>query len=390
MIFALLAESTLRSMVLFAAVWLLLKAVRLSDLRVEKRIWTGVVLVSLAMPILTQTLALPIPAPALPLQSVGRLEILIAAQSSPHRLVQLVRDSYLLVAAVLLARLAMGLWAAARLRHAARRLSMNLPEPVDVRSSANLRAPSSFGSTILLPVGWELWDAPKLAAVLAHERAHIREHDCWRIWLASFYGALFWFNPCAFWLRRRLILLAELISDETAIAEVGNRLGYAEMLINLAADAQMPTVTVGMALPSTLTPRLKRLLESDMSPTNLRLSRKMLLMSAVMLTAATAACAATAPLVLTEAQDSAVNWVAGEPLGNFYPKALQKRGVQGQVVCRVTIDAAGRVKKVVVVKADESHPELTIAAENAVKTFRFNNTLLRPVIKTMAVRFVLS
>ncbi len=387
---ALLVESALRSMSLFVIVWLLLKAVRLSDLRVEKRIWTGVVLVSLVMPLLIQTLALPIPAPPLPLRGVGRLEILIAAQSGPHVLVQLARDSYLLVATVLLARLAMGMWAAARLRHMARRLSVNLAGPVDVRSSSNLRAPSSFGSTILLPVGWESWDARKLAAVLAHERAHIREHDCWRIWLASFYGALFWFNPCAFWLRRRLILLAELTSDETAIAEVGNRLGYAEMLINLAADAQMTTVTMGMASPSTLTPRLKRLLESDMSPTNLRPSRKVLLMSAVILTAASAACAATAPLVLTEAQDPAVNWVAGEPLSNFYPKALQKQGVQGQVVCRVTIDATGRVTKVVAVKADQSHPELTVAAVNAVKTFRFNNTLVRPVIKTMAVKFVLT
>jgi TonB family protein len=144
-----------------------------------------------------------------------------------------------------------------------------------------------------------------------------------------------------------------------------------------------------MALPGTLAPRLKRLLESDMPIAKLRVSHKLMLMTAVALTAATAACGATAPLVLTDAQDSAVQWVPGKPLENVYPKALQKKGIQGQVVCRVTIDAMGRVTRVVAVKGDPSHAELAPAAVNAVKTFHFNNTLARPVVKMMAVKFEL-
>jgi TonB family protein len=384
----LLMEAALRSTALFAAVWLLLKVLRLGDLRTEKLIWTAVALVSLSMPVLMQSFALLLPARAVPIQIVGRFEVLIAVQTRKFGIDQAVWVMYLLVTAILLARFASGLWVAGRLRRRAQRISLGWAQTLDVRASPLVRTPSSFGSTILLPAAWESWDTGKLRAVIAHESAHIREHDCYRLWLISLYSAVFWFNPCAIWLRRRLSVLAELISDEAAIAVTGNRIGYAEVLVKLAAEAQIPTVTVGMALPSTLTPRLKRLLESDMRTMNLRLSRKIMLMTAVALAAATTACAATAPLVLSGAQDSAVQWVSGQPMGNFYPKALQKKGVEGLVVCRVTIDAMGRVTKVIAVRA-ERHPELSVAAVKAMKTYRFNNTLSRPVIKTMAVKFEL-
>jgi TonB family protein len=384
----LLGEAMLRSTALFAVVWLLLKVIRLRDLRTEKLVWTVVVVVSLAMPILMQSFSLLLPARSVPIQVVGRIEVLIAAQSHKFGIGQAVWTVYLLVTGVLLARFATGLWMAARLRRTAHRIAISCAGSVDVRSSPQVRTPSSFGPTILLPAEWESWDMGKLKAVIAHERAHIREHDCYRLWLTSLYSAFFWFNPCAIWLRRRLSVLAELISDEAAIAVTGNRIGYAEVLVNFAAEAQIPTVTVGMALRSTLTPRLKRLLESDMPTGTLRRSRKLMLLSAIILTAATAACAATAPLELPFDQDSAVSWVSGQPMGNFYPKALQKKGVEGMVVCRVTIDATGRVTKVVAVRA-EQHPELAAAAVKAVKTFRFNNSLSRPVIKTMAVKFEL-
>ncbi len=384
----LLTEAALRSTALFAALWLLLKVIRLKDLRTEKLIWTVVILVSLAMPVLMQSFALLLPAPAVPIQTLGRIEGLIAAQSRDFAIRQIVFNMYLLITGILLARFARGLWMAARLRRTSPRISISWAGPLDVRTSPQVRTPSSFGSTILLPAEWESWDTGKLRAVLAHESAHIREHDCYRLWLISLYSAFFWFNPCAIWLRRRLNVLAELISDEAAIAVTGNRIGYAEVLVALAAEAQIPTATVGMALPSTLNPRLKRLLESDMATMNLRLSRKIMLFAAVACAAATAACAATAPIELTEAQDSAVSWVSGQPMGNFYPKGLVKKGVQGMVVCRVTIDATGRVTKVVAMKP-EGQPELAVAAVKAVKTFRFNNTLSRPVIKKMAVKFEL-
>ena len=386
--FHLLIEATVRSLLLFGAVWLLLKVIRLRDLRAEKLIWTVVVAISLVMPVLMRNFALPIPSPAGSSQFVSRVEVLVAAQSRMPGIGQALWNTYLLVTAVLLARFARGLWTASRLRRQAQRIPIGWADTADVRASHRVRTPMSFGSTILLPTEWRTWEPDKLKAVIAHESAHIREHDCYRLWLMSLYGAFFWFNPCAIWLRRRLTVLAELISDEAAITVTGNRIGYAEVLVNLAADAQLPRVTLGMALPATLTPRLERLLESDMHTVNLRLARRLMLMTAVTLTAATAAFGARAPLVLTEAQDSAVQWVSGD-LAGAYPKSLQKKHVEGQVLCRVTIDAQGQVLKVVAVKADESHPELAVAAVKTVRTFHFNNTLDRPVIKMLSVKFEL-
>ncbi|MEJ0009008.1 MAG: M56 family metallopeptidase [Steroidobacteraceae bacterium] len=197
------------------------------------------------------------------------------------------------------------------MRRSAQPLLISGYAALDLRASQQVRAPASFGSTILLPTDWQSWQPLKLRAVIAHENAHIQQHDCYRLWLAALYGAIFWLNPCAIWLRRRLAVLAELDSDEAAVAITGDRIGYAEVLLNIATDAQPPWAILGMARPSTLSPRLTRLLESDMSSMKLRHSSKWLLMSAVALTMATAVCGATAPLVLSDAQDSSVTWVVG-------------------------------------------------------------------------------
>jgi len=387
---ALVMESTLRSVVLFAAVWLLLKMTRLNDLRVEKRIWTAVILISLAMPLLIRCFTARLPAEVFSVQIAGRALVLLASHSRKFGVRTALWDMYLLVAVILVARFGRGLWRAAAIRRSAQRLLIGGFDHLDLRASHQVRAPASFGSTILLPPDWQTWNAGKLNAVIAHESAHIRQHDCYRLWLATLYGAMFWCNPCAIWLRQRLTMLAELDSDEAAVAVTGDRIGYAEVLLNMATDAQPPPATIGMARPSTLSPRLTRLLESDMSSMKLSRFGKCLLMSAITLTAATAVFGATAPLVLTEAQDSAVNWVSGESLGKFYPLALRKRHVEGMVTCRVTIDATGQVTDAAAVAQDPADAGLALAAVEAVKTFHFNNSLARPVIKVMAVRFQLN
>src|SRR5271168_4294163 len=133
MMLQVLIEATVRSTALFAAVWVLLKVFRLRDLRVEKLIWTAVVLVSLAMPVLMRYVALPLPAPAVPIQIVARVEVLIAEQSNKFGIEQALWIGYLLVTAILLARLVRGLLLAGRLRRSAHRLPISWSRPVDVR-----------------------------------------------------------------------------------------------------------------------------------------------------------------------------------------------------------------------------------------------------------------
>jgi TonB family protein len=360
MMLALILESALRSIALWAAVWLLLKVIRLRDLHLEKQIWCLVILSSLAMPMLMPSIAIRLPAQSIPAQIASTVMDLAVVPSRAIGMATVLWDLYLLVTAVLVARFAMGLWLAA-----------------------------CFGATILLPLEWESWDSRKLQSVIAHERAHITQRDYYCCWIASLHCAVFWFNPCAFWLRRRVAILTELLSDEVASAALGDRVAYAEVLVAFAAGPQPPGATIAMAAPATLIPRLKRLLESDMSSMKFSRSGKLVLMSAVMALAASTSFCATGPLVLSNSQDSKVRLVSGQPVGDFYPKALARQGVEGLVTCRLTIDATGQVIDAVAVREKPANSGLALAAVEAVKTFRFNNSFSRPVVKMMAVKFEL-
>ena len=152
----------------------------------------------------------------------------------------------------------------ARICRRARSLSGQFADDLDVRVSTAIRGPASFGSTILFPPGYESWGSSMLAAVLAHEKAHIRNRDGYRLWLATLYRAIFWFNPLAYLLYRRLHMLSELTSDEAAASAIGDRTAYANVLRHLASPSPLFTATVAMAIRSTLENRLRRLCAESM------------------------------------------------------------------------------------------------------------------------------
>lgn len=63
-------------------------------------------------------------------------------------------------------------------------------------------------------------DGPALRCILAHELAHVRRRDHavrWLEWLAC---AAFWWNPVAWWARRRLRASEELCCDALAVAAI--------------------------------------------------------------------------------------------------------------------------------------------------------------------------
>ncbi len=93
-----------------------------------------------------------------------------------------------------------------------------------------------FRARILLPRDWRSWDAVKLRAVLAHERAHIRRGD-WLVRVASHVNVcIFWFHPLAWWLERELARLAEEACDDVALSGL-NREEYAATLVDIARAA---------------------------------------------------------------------------------------------------------------------------------------------------------
>lgn len=134
---------------------------------------------------------------------------------------------------VLLGRLGVG-WRAARRLVAESRATGDDPS---VRESPTISTPVTVGvirPCILLPLEWRTWTTETFAAVLAHERAHIRRRDVLVRVIAQLTRALYWFNPLAWWLHRTTTRLAELAADESAIDVVGDRRTYAEALLAMA------------------------------------------------------------------------------------------------------------------------------------------------------------
>src|SRR4029077_20503836 len=110
------------------------------------------------------------------------------------------------------------------------------------------------------------WDGVKLDAVLEHEGAHARRRDGLAAAFAGVNRCLFWFHPVAWWLERRLGLLAELACDEACVAATGDRVRYAQLLLEMAdvvdgSQGRLRQHALSMAARSHIHRRIDSILE---------------------------------------------------------------------------------------------------------------------------------
>jgi beta-lactamase regulating signal transducer with metallopeptidase domain len=160
----------------------------------------------------------------------------------------LVLGVYLLGAAVLLARVLIGVWFSRRLARAAqdvedrevlrvlrfRAAFAGLTNVPQLKESAMLAVPATVGvrrAVILLPADWRTWSQEQLDAILAHEVSHVARRDALTQMLSLVHRAIFWFSPLGWWLDKQLTDLAEQASDEAALAGGADRTRYAETLV---------------------------------------------------------------------------------------------------------------------------------------------------------------
>jgi VWFA-related protein len=138
-----------------------------------------------------------------------------------------------------------------------------------VCESPSLVAPGSVGyfrPRIILPQSWRAWDASKLRAVLAHEKAHIQRAD-WLILFASQVNiCIFWFHPLAWWTDREIARLAEEACDDAALSEMADPDEYAAALVDIALAAGagngvLNWRVISMARHSNVTGRVNRILD---------------------------------------------------------------------------------------------------------------------------------
>lgn len=398
----LLLEAAARSLVLGVVVWLALWLLRPRNPHLQKTIWIAVLIASLAMPfalwarmapsfdmptyIITLTQSMSDSAQAAP---ISGLQGLLGAATAV----------YGLVATALLIRFAIGWFATWRIRRSAIPLAQ-AGESLDVRVSPRVASPATFGSTILLPSSSVDWDEATLKAILSHERSHVRSGDCYVQWLARLHACLFWFNPLAWWLNRRLADLAETTSDDAVIELTLDRTAYADLLLEIARHPAPTTVTA--AARSNIAARIERII-SNIPPASpprrwVRAAAVLALLPLFVLAAATAQ---------SPAVPNRVNGVTGatanpaEPhmvdIGNArdpsnYPADAARQGVEGWALVNATLNEEGRVTYVQIVEispADTSYG-FAEAATKVAMGVRFNNPTRRPRQVTFRVKFALT
>jgi len=167
---------------------------------------------------------------------------------------------YLSCAAVLLLRLAIGTIRANQL------------------TGTTVSAPVTVGPLrprIILPDAARDWPQDRLDAVMAHEGEHVRRRDPLFQWLALLNRALFWFNPLAWWVERKVSGLAEEACDDAVIERGHDPRQYSLFLLEMARAVERAGArvnVVAMAMPgSHLAPRIKTIVSGTRPP---RISRK--------------------------------------------------------------------------------------------------------------------
>lgn len=277
---ATIIEAAIRSSVLIVVIWMGLKVLRTNNPHSLMSIWRLVLLTSLVSPFFVGSsifsIGFDVTSPLLILAGDGPLPFLaanLALDSLQNQLGLSQRFNwgsfavsiYLPITGWLLMRLVVGTALGWRLQRCAHPVHEDWTAGKDVRSSPKIKAPGTFGSTILLPEHYGRWDLLDRRAIMAHEESHVRRGDFYLLLLAATNRAIFWFNPLAHWLNSQIVYLAEAKSDAAAIEDIGDRIRYAELLVRLKHKPCSST-TPAMARYETITWRVEQLLAATHLP----------------------------------------------------------------------------------------------------------------------------
>jgi hypothetical protein len=138
--------------------------------------------------------------------------------------------------------------------------------PPQVLRSPYLPSPCLAGlrrPVVLLP---EVNPSLSIRAVLIHELAHLRRHDCYWNFLRQLATAFFFFQPLLWKLSGRLEATAEEVCDDFVVQLGGNRQEYAHRLVDIAELSTAPVAVAGVgivSLRSMLAQRVTRIMDTS-------------------------------------------------------------------------------------------------------------------------------
>jgi beta-lactamase regulating signal transducer with metallopeptidase domain len=288
-------EAALCTLLLALVVQLCLRGLRVRHATLQLAAWTAVLVASLAMPVLQRVVPTAVPAPLLSfslanvvdpatpaprsaLPEISGSSATVTRTADTHQTFtrleshktfawsEWLAKAYVFVACAMLLRLMLGLALSFQMLHAAHPVRADWVAGRKIRASAAIRSPVTIGDNVLLPVEYVSWDPPTRQAVLAHEGAHVARGDFYVQLVSQVNRSIFWFSPLSWWLHARLSALAELASDDAAIEALGDRPGYASILLYVARPAGTLRAGVAMARPATVARRIERILAGEAAP----------------------------------------------------------------------------------------------------------------------------
>jgi beta-lactamase regulating signal transducer with metallopeptidase domain len=179
------------------------------------------------------------------------------------------------VAAILLFRIAVGLWRVCEVRRNCTEIEVATFDPgvakrigeifrtstsrrrVKLCVSDEVSVPSAIGlfrAAIVFPD----WLLPQLSAgeiemIVRHELAHLQRWDDWTNLVQKIVRALLFFHPAVWWIENRLTLEREMACDDMVLAQTGSPRAYASSLISFAEKLHSAR---GLALAQALVSRM--------------------------------------------------------------------------------------------------------------------------------------
>jgi TonB family protein len=242
-----------------------------------------------------------------------------------------------------------------------------------VRLSSQVAVACTWGAfrpVILLPPGALQWAPARLAAAVAHERAHAARQD----WLVQVFAqamtVVFWFHPLVWLASARLKREAECAADDAVLDTGAAPADYAQQLLDAARGlgSGAPREAVAMVRTPILEYRVRAILDGararGAASSRARLGVTFAALASAMVLAA---CSASAVRRMGEKGVRAPALVSKvEP---DYTQEARDAKIQGTVVLRVVIDETGNAQRVEVTRSvDEG---LAKKAEEAVRQWRF-------------------
>ncbi len=244
--------------------------------------------------------------------------------------------------------------------------------------------------------------------ILLHELAHVKRSDLVWVYVSLFVGAIYWFNPLAWIVRRKLTIESDKACDDYVVCAGADKLAYAQHLLvilrSLRRNYAPVPIGVGMARRTQMEGRLMSILSDRKRVAGVRRSLVVwttaltlfLLLPLAIIDIQAADPAGEQPAQkdasLKEKQlqakesegdwpspnDSVVVDVLPEMIftdAPVYPEEAKKAGITGDVWVKALVDKDGAVRKVLVHKSS-GNEQLDKAAAKAATGNKF-----KPAVK---------